>query len=922
MLLLVPLCIAFVFYFAKGLRSISKRKAGSILAIRSIIFTLIIFGLAGISFKTYVNTVSTIFAIDLSESTREHQEEFRRFTEDAIDYSSKDDRVGVITFGKDSEVEKVLSSYINSIEFQTKPGGNYTNIENSLRIAQGLIPQDTMKRIVLLTDGEENMGDSLREGIQLKSNNIDLRVYKPEEIVNEEVQLNNITLPKELYENQSFEIIVELFSNIKTEGKITLYSDREIVGEEDVVLQKGINRFLFRDMGISAGFKTYKAIITPEKDTITQNNTYSAYTEIRGIPRVLLIDGENYGGRELEKILRAAEINVDYIRDKEAPKSITELSKYSTVIMTDVSLENLNSDNFLNSLKSYIGDYGGGLIVTGGENSYALGGYYKTSLEEVLPVDMEMKTKGEIPNLGLMLVIDKSGSMSGNQNGIDKMEMAKEAAIRALGSLKPKDKIGVVAFDNTAQWVVKLTGIEKNDDIEESIGSIRAGGGTSIIPALDEAYLTLKDADTKLKHIILLTDGQAERTGYDQLVKDMRNEGITISTVAVGSDSDVHLLESIAKDGRGRYYFVDEFSSIPQIFTKETFLASKTYINNRIFTPAIISANSIITPLVNGSPSLMGYISTSIKDRAELILASDSDEPVLAAWQYGLGRSVAWTSDINGKWTSEYLASKEGIELFKNMVEWTFPRISSENLSIESKESGDEVEIIVMNRGAFQGEYRTQARIITPSLDSFDIELKPSRPGEYRGRFKTSENGVYLTKVNQYDGEDIISTVNHGVSINYSKEYDFTSSENKLNSLVNQAEGKFITKAEEVFTNDLENVQGMTELSRLCLIIAFFLFIIDIALRRLNLKFRSLVIENGLLKGKKGLGRVSDSLKGVRTEEKTKTEYKNDKRAGKEIEAYVDMEKFTEKEKVEEKIKEEKGLDTSRLLKAKNKRKQ
>jgi len=319
----------------------------------------------------------------------------------------------------------------------------------------------------------------------------------------------------------------------------------------------------------------------------------------------------------------------------------------------------------------------------------------------------------------------------------------------------------------------------------------------------------------------------------------------------------------------------------------------------------------------------MGYISTSIKDRAELILASDSDEPVLAAWQYGLGRSVAWTSDINGKWTSEYLASKEGIELFKNMVEWTFPRISSENLSIESKESGDEVEIIVMNRGAFQGEYMTKARIITPSLDSFDVELKPSRPGEYRGRFKASENGVYLTKVNQYDGEDIVSTVNHGVSINYSKEYDFTSSENKLNASVNQAEGKFITKAEEVFTKDLENVQGMSDLSRLCLIIAFFLFIIDIALRRLNIKFGSLgLIGSELLRGKKELMGLSNSLKGERTEQKMKTDYQRDDSLEKEIETQVDMMDLKEGVKIEEKIKEEKGLDTSRLLKAKNKRKQ
>ena len=184
---------------------------------------------------------------------------------------------------------------------------------------------------------------------------------------------------------------------------------------------------------------------------------------------------------------------------------------------------------------------------------------------------MEMKIKGEVPSLGIMLVIDKSGSMGG-QGVYSKIEIAKEAAIKALDSLKPKDKIGVIAFDGAAQWVVEFTDIKNKDDIIDSIGTIRAGGGTSIIPALDEAYLALKDADTKQKHIILLTDGQAESSGYYQLLENINKAGITVSTVAVGQGADEYLLSTIAEEGNGRYYFVDDFSTIPHIFTKETML--------------------------------------------------------------------------------------------------------------------------------------------------------------------------------------------------------------------------------------------------------------------------------------------------------------------------------------------------------------
>ncbi len=907
-LLLIPINLYLLYFFSKGLKGLSKFKRNLIYITRLTIITLLIFSLSGLSIKAFDDTISTIFAVDLSDSTKEIQENFKDFINESLQYTNSNDKVGIVAFGESTEIEISLSDNLKSLEFQTLPRKDFTNIQKALSISQALMPENSNKRIILLTDGKENLGNSIDEGSLINFNNIDFKVYNIKEQEKSEIQLSGIDIPRYIHENQIFDVTVEIFSNLKTTASITLYSDRKIVSKREVTLEKGTNKFYFNDTAQTSGFKSYSAVISSPDDNITQNNTFSAFTEIIGKPNILLVDGESNGAGEIEKILRLTGLNITKLKDVELPTSLLELTKYDSIVMCDVSLENVNN-GFINSIKNYVRDFGGGLVVTGGQNSFALGGYYKTPLEEVLPVDMEMKVKGEIPSLGLMLVIDKSGSMSSGEGGYSKIELAKDAAIKSLDSLKPKDKIGVIAFDGIPQWVVRLTSIEDKKEIKDNIGTIRASGGTSIIPALQEAYTALKDADTKLKHIILLTDGHAERQGYLQLLDNIKKAGITISTVAVGDGADEILLEAIAKEGRGRYYFVDDYSTIPHIFSKETFLASKSYINNRRFTPYITHSHEVISPLLDGTRVLDGYISTSSKNRGQILLSSDKDEPILAVWQYGLGKSVAWTSDLNGLWSADYLNSDNGVEVIKNMVEWSLPLISNQKLNVESRNIGSLKEITAINTEDFNEDYITKATVISPSNEKREVLLDVQEPGKYTAQIPTDEKGVYIVKVKQYKGDNIINTANYGLAVNYSKEYDFTASENRLNTLVNQAKGEFINNPDEVFTGSFQRNYKIKDLSQTLLIIALLLFIFDIALRRLNLKIKWIdKIRHKILKGKK--------------EEKLITNKIQD--AGQSIEQNIDedkAEKTTIKQKKNnKKNSSENKLNTSRLLGAKAKK--
>lgn len=910
-LFLLPFALFIVYYFKNGLNRLSSRRKKAVIVLRTLTVIFLVLGLAGFGIKKYSKEISTIFLVDLSESTQDNKEEFEDFIQAALKEKKDKDKVAVVSFGGRAEVESTLKSDLSDIRFQTDPGGRFTDIENALKFSRGLLPGDTMKRIVLMTDGFENLGESLSQSELIKSENIDFKVLKAERLEKEEVQIDKIDLPERLYENQNFEITVSISSNVKTKGKVTLYSDGKAVAERDADIEKGVNRFVFKDQALSGGFKTYKAVVTAENDTITQNNEYSAFGEVEGAANVLLIDGKDNGGRELEKILRAADINVDSIKDKQAPKSISNISKYKSIILSDVSLENVSSE-FINSLDKYVKDYGGGLLVTGGENSYALGGYYGTPLEDMLPVDMEMKVKGEVPSLGLILVIDKSGSMEEGHAGSNKMEVAKDAAIKAVQSLKPKDQIGVVAFDGNAQWVVRPSANQNKEDIIADIGSIRAGGGTSILPALNAAYEGLIETDTKLKHLILLTDGQAERTGYDSLIEKMREEKITISTVAVGSDADTRLLETIALDGKGRYYFVDQYDSLPNIFTKETFLASKSYINNQSFIPLVGTYDDLLNPLQDGIPVLDGYIGTSNKEMAEKILLSDKGDPILSAWQYGLGRTLAWTSDVNGQWTSSYLQTPEGAAFLTNIVQSSFPRIYEESLTVETNSTGDTQEIRVKNNDGIDKDIRTEVNIISPDLETLNLKLKAEKPGEFKESFKADKNGVYLLRINQYKGEKLINSASSATSINYSNEYNINNNENRLDSLVNEAGGMFITDAKEVFKGDLEKVYGRRDLSQILLLFSLIFLLLDIALRRLNIRFKKIErFEENIKEYSKEVKAKREkplASKGVKEQSNIRSEKPSDK-------------KNKKKDKEDSKEEGSDGLDMSRLLKAKDKKK-
>ena len=561
------------------------------------------------------------------------------------------------------------------------------------------------------------------------------------------------------------------------------------------------------------------------------------FAEIEAKPRVLLIEGKADEGNEFEKVLTAANIDYDKVTPKGAPVTMSGLNQYKAVITLDVHYDDLR-EGFVNALQSYVKDYAGGYICIGGENSFALGGYRDTVLEELLPVDMDLQGEKEIPKMAMAMAIDQSGSMtspSEENTSVTGLDLAKQAALSGVSELRSSDEIGILAFDDTYHWIVPIKEAEDMEQIKEDISSIGYGGGTSIYPALQQAYEQILKSDAKLKHIILLTDGQDGFNKYDSLLNQINEAGITVSTVAVGSESDQQTLRYIAEKCGGRFYYTDVNNSIPRIFAQEVYLSTNTYLINEEFYPSITSNNEILEGVMDdGCPALLGYVAATAKQAADVILESDREDPVLSTWQYGLGRTVAWNSDGNNEWTAQYAAWDNYPMLWSNIINYVISDSELGEDDLEVAKEGNTASITYQTKD-YDKDTKVKAVVTDENGNAKEVSLDALKPGVFGTDLDVSEVGVYSVSIRKMSGEEIVKNYNTAYANQYSAEYQFTDSDTDLASFVRQAAGQEITLSDNVWKQNQNTVKSRVSLTVPLLVLAIFLFLLDIIIRRFSI---------------------------------------------------------------------------------------
>lgn len=857
LLLLLPILpvIAWMGWPASG-RSWKRETVSLIL--RLIIVLSLILSLAGIELLRSSNDLAVVFLLDVSDSMpHEAVSAEMDYLRNALTGMAPDDQAAVVLFGEDALVERSMSvsrvlGAVTSIPITTQ-----TDLAKAIQLGLALFPSGSARRMVILSDGIQTSGDA-QAAAQFASA-AGVQIFTVPFIIQpgSEALVTSVEAPTHLHPGEQFELNVTVQASAPVRATIRVLARDKVVYEQPHDLRRGQQTLSLQLTAGDPGFIEYQAQIVPERDVYYQNNHLDAFSQVEGPPRVLVVApevGETLpdGGTRPDEYsailqsLQAAGFSVELIKPSLLASDLPGLAQYNSVVLVDVPAYELGP-NQMKALQAYVRDLGGGLVAIGGPTSYGVGGYYGTPLEAALPVDMQIKDEKRRPSLGIVFIIDHSGSMGETSGGALKLELAKEAAARSLGLLFPTDRVGVIAFDDSASWVVPMTDLSNPAGITNAIGSIRVGGGTDILAGLQAMANVLPNDPSKVKHVILLTDGGADPTGIPELVRKLYTEnGITLSTVAIGRDA-APFLKDLATVGGGRYHFTTDAASIPSIFTEETTLATRAYMVEEPFFPKLVNPSPILSG-INSIPGLYGYVATSPKELAQVILESDKHDPILATWQYGLGRSIAFTSDATGHWAHDWVTWQNFPGFWAQAVQSTLGE--SQNVSLEmgvTLEAGKgHLTLDALNRaGEFLNGYQINANIVAPDGKSQAVTLQQIAPGRYEAFFDPQEQGVYLIRftgqgANTGDGQ--FSTT-EGWTMTYSPEYrQIGSNPDLLYQLATITGGKVATaNPADAFVHNLKSSRSTRPIWPWLIFLAAVLLPLDIAVRRLIITRTDLV---------------------------------------------------------------------------------
>jgi uncharacterized membrane protein len=731
--------------------------------VRSLGITAIVLGLAGLD--DGADFPVTVFAVDTSDSVLLSDQMLAMQQIETLAGSvSTDIPIGVVQFASRAEI-LALPGHLKTVPaLSDSIPSNVTNLAQGLEAALALVPPDREGNLVFITDGNDNAGDidaainvAVARGITVSSMPVTSEVGT-------DVAIEALDVAAAVRSNSPTRAQITVVSDRLATARLRLWDGETLLKDSLVELRPGRQTFTAALVDLSKGFHRLRAELLEDDDPNRSNNVADAAVHVQSAGSVLIIGGP------LDSLASKAlsDVGMDVTNARPETVDPAALTDYDAVVLVNSPADSLG-ERLMRGLREYVRD-GRGLVVTGGSDSFAAGAYEGTPLDDVLPVWSNPTEARVDPRIALVLVIDKSSSMSREtSDGQVKMELAIGAAVEAVEMLGEGDLIGVIAFDQNSQWVVPPRPMGSVGDLSGAIDAIRRiqiGDQTDLYRAMLTARTRLEQVDASIKHVILLTDGKSRVGDFQTLSRSMQRRDITISTIAIGEDADKELLGEVARLGNGRYYFVPTASDLPQVLTRETRLAADLAIVEREFQPRLQVPSPIFAGTLQGLvlPNLDGYVRTRAKPTAEVVLASDSNDPILVHWQFGRGRAVVWTSDLGTRWASDWQQWAPFDTYIGQLVDWAMPAPDGtlvHGLHTASNVSTGRTTLTIDSLNAdrrFRNGLETSVRLIPAKGPARTFIAVQKAPGRYVLDTASPPSGVYEVEIEQRAGGVVVAS--------------------------------------------------------------------------------------------------------------------------------------------------------------------
>ncbi len=856
---LVPVMIAVSLRSLAGLDPVRRVLA---LAARSALIILLACCLAGIVRVQRNKDLTVLFLMDRSYSVESQLQVQDKFVRDATEHIPPNDRVGMIDFARDAFLQQLPMHggyFVPPGRLEAMPNTDRTNVASALRLAMAMFPHDSAKRIILMSDGNDNMGDVLSEAKRAQADGIPIDIVPLVYEHRNEVFFDKMIAPTHAEPGEQISLRMVLKTQRRVTGRISVFQNGKLVDlpadAARVELMPGTNAFSIKLAVNAAGAHTFEATFSPDDssmDATSINNTATGFTFVSGAGRVLLISADPQFDFPLVEAMRSENVKVDVKTTSQLGNfGLLQMMTYSTIILANVPAAAF-TDQQQQQLAVYVKDMGSGLIMLGGDEGFGAGGWIGSPIEEVMPITFEIKHKRVIPRGALVLIMHSCEIARGNFWG-------KAMAKKSVDTISSRDYIGVLAYTYSpggANWEVPL-GLNTNKNaVKARIDRMQNGDMPDFGRTMQMAYNELtsgRGRDAAQKHVIILSDGDAQPPSAS-LLKSYVEAKITVSTIGIGWGG-AHVmassLQNIARTTGGKFYRAQNPRQLPQIFSKESKVVRRPLISDEPFQPQVLHAFSELLAGVgrtSGSiPRLGGMVLTSPKQSPNVLIpliraTEDGEDPVLIHWQYELGKTVAFTSGYWPKWGRNWTAWSQFARFWAQIVRWTMRQETPANFDTYTKIDGERGRIIIdaLDKDAtYLNGLQLQANVVSPDHKPVPLSFIQTGPGHYEAEVEISKAGQYLANVQVVDAAGkSLGMIRTGLSVPFSPEYrDLVPNEALLRQVAEVTGGRWLGGLgadADAFSHDLPPTEAKR--SAWEWVLAWLLlpaFLLDVAVRRL-----------------------------------------------------------------------------------------